>query len=170
MVTVMSAPGPQPFSDPAHERILSAADGYAELGLPDLAWLEVNALPEAEQSRPEVQELMLGLLVRQRRWEEAIETGRRLCTRRWERPAIYIHTAFALHETGRTAEARALLLAGPESLRTDPLYHYNMACYLAVSGDLKDAAISLKTAFRMDGKLRLHARHDPDLKDFHSAL
>jgi len=166
MVNAMSAPGPQPFSDPAHERILSAADGYAELGLADLAWQEVNSLPDHERSRPEVQELILGLLVRQHRWDEAIEAGRRLCTKCSDRPAVYIHTAYALHEAGRTAEARTLLLEGPDSLRTDPLYHYNMACYLAVSGDLKDAEISLRTAFRMDGKLRVHARHDPDLKSF----
>lgn len=166
----MSIPGPQSSDDPARERIMSAADGYAELGLPDLAWQEVNSLPDEDRSRPEVQELMLGLLVRQCRWDEAIETGRRLCTGGWERPTAYIHTAFALHEAGRTAEARATLLKGPESLRTDPLYHYNMACYLAVSGELKDAEICLRTAFRMDGKLRLHARNDPDLKHFRRLL
>ena len=113
---------------------------------------------------------MLGLLVRQHRWEEAIETGRRLCSERWERSAVYIHTAFALHELGRTAEARVTLEAGPECLRADPLYHYNMACYLAVSGQLRDAEVCLRTAFRMDGKLRAHARHDPDLKEFRGVL
>ncbi|HWB02328.1 MAG TPA: hypothetical protein VG796_04840 [Verrucomicrobiales bacterium] len=160
----MSSSGPQPSSSSARERIMAAADGYAELGLIDLAWEEVGTLTETDRNIPEVQELILGLLVRQNRWLEAAEAGHRMCLERWDRPAVYIHTAYALHELGRTAEAQSTLQGGPECLRTDPLFHYNMACYLAVSGKLKDAEVSLRTAFSMDGKLRLHARRDPDLK------
>jgi Flp pilus assembly protein TadD len=161
----MIPPGlPHPDRE-ARQRVMAAADGYAELGLTDLAWEEIDRLTDSDRARPEVQELMLGLLVQQRRWDEAIAAGRRLCMHGCRRPAVYIHTAFALHEAGRTAEARTTLLEGPESLRTSPLYHYNMACYLAVAGNLKDAEVCLRTAFRMDAKLRHHARHDPDLKD-----
>lgn len=154
----------------ARDRIMAAADGYAELGLPEMAWEEVNSLTIDERQRPEVQELILSLLVRQHRWLEAVEAGQLMCSERWERPAVYIHTAFALHELGRTAEARATLTGGPDCLREDPLYHYNMACYLAVAGNLKDAEVWLRTAFQMDSKLRMHARKDPDLKEFRGIL
>jgi hypothetical protein len=166
----MSTNGPKSSGDGARERILAAADGYAELGLTDFAWQEIDSLAEGDRQRPEVRELILGLLVRQCRWVEAIEAGRKLCLEGWERPAIYIHTAFALHELGRTAEARATLQDGPASLRKDPLYHYNLACYLAVTGHLGPAGDSLRTALRMDNRLREHAQRDPDLKNIRDLL
>ncbi len=162
----MTTPGSQSSNNVSRDRILSAADGYAELGLPDMAWEEVNTLTDDERNQTDVQELILGLLIRQHRWDEAIETGHRLCACGTLTPSTYIHTAYALHETGRTSEAQATLLAGPESLRKEPVFHYNLACYLAVAGNLRDAEVSLRTAFRMDASLRLHARIDPDLKEF----
>lgn len=163
---LMTTPGSQPCDDVIRDRVLAAADGYSELGLPDLAWEEVNSLSEADRIRPEVQEVILGLLIRQHRWDEAIEMGQGLCAWDCAKPSTYIHTAFAMHELGRTMEARTTLLAGPDSLRKEPLFHYNLACYLAVSGHHKDAKAALLTAFRMDESLRLHARIDPDLKCF----
>ena len=149
---------------------MAAADGYAELGLSELAWEELDGLTHSDRLRPDVRELTLGLLVRQKRWGEAIEEGRQLCAAGGDRPAVFIHTAFALHESGRTAEAQTTLLKGPPSLRNDPLYHYNLACYLAVAGNLKEAEICLRTAFKMDAKLRLHARNDPDLREFREVI
>lgn len=162
----MTFPDSESRNDVSRERVLSAANGYAELGLPDMAWEEMDSLSDDERSQPDAQEVMLGLLMRQHRWDEAIVTGRRLCAMEDCGPSTYIHTAYALHETGRTSEAQATLLAGPVSLRKDPLYHYNMACYLAVAGNLKEAEAALRTAFQMDESLRLHARIDPDLKCF----
>lgn len=153
-----------PPDDIARERILNAAGGYVELGLPDMAWDELNTLSDTDRNRADVKEFMLGLLIRESRWEEAATTGHLLCREPEIPPTVYIHTAFALHELGRTPEARALLLAGPVTLREDPLFHYNMACYLAVSGDLQDAEVCLRTAFQMDPKLRVHACTDPDLR------
>lgn len=153
-----------PSTDPVVlERILNAAGGYAELGLNDMAWDEINSLPETDRARPDVVEFTLSLLIRESRWEEVVRTGRPLCADSANPPSVFIHTAFALHEMGLTPEARALLLAGPESLRSDPLFHYNLACYLATDGEIQDAEVCLRTAFRMDPKLRAHAATDPDL-------
>ena len=166
----MNPSGSTSSSVSGRHRALLAADGYAELGLPDLAWEEIDQLPESDKHLPEVREIMLGLYIRQGRWAEAISEGGQWCREGIDRPAIYIHTAYALHETGRTPEARAILQSGPASLRSNPLYHYNMACYLATAGSLKDAEVCLRTAFRMDEKLRQFAKKDPDLKDFRSIL
>ncbi len=156
---------PNPCTDRAVlERIVSAACGYTELGLHDMAWEELQSLPDTDRALPEVQDLVLSLLVREERWEETVAAGVPLCLDASHPASIFIHTAFALHELGRTKEAQATLLSGPESLQSEPLYHYNLACYLAVSGDLPAAEDHLRTAFRMDSKLRLHASTDPDLK------
>ena len=112
----------------------------------------------------------LCLYIRERRWDEAIPHGLTLCATLTGRPAVFIHTAYALHEAHRTEEARALLLSAPATLHNDPLFHYNMACYLAVLGHLRDAEPLLEKALQMDEKLRRHARTDPDLKDLRSIL
>lgn len=160
-----------PFTDDiTRERILNAAAGYIELGLADMAWDELNTLTDSDRIRPEIQEFILSMLIRENRWEEAVATGHNLCLEPEMPPAVFIHTAFALHELGRTPEARELLLSGPVSLQSDPLFHYNMACYLAVSGDLRDAEVCLRTAFKMDPKLRTHACSDPDLRGLQGML
>jgi hypothetical protein len=153
-----------PANNAVLERVLSAACGYAELGLPDMAWEELESLEDTDRTRPDVQELVLSLLVREERWEETVAAGVPLCADASHPASIFIHTAFALHELGRTPEARATLLSGPKSLSSDPIYHYNLACYLAVCGELTEAGEHLRNAFRMDSKLRLHASTDPDLK------
>ena len=75
----------------------------------------------------------------------------------------YIHGAFALHELGRTTEARDLLLQGPEELRKDPTFHYNIGCYEAVLGNRDAALQSLEQSFALDDTYRDFARKDPDL-------
>jgi Flp pilus assembly protein TadD len=152
------------------QRILSAVEGFADLGLMDMAHEELATLSPADRDRPEVYELRLCLYIRERRWEEAISMGLPLCRSLPERTAFFIHTAYALHEARRTVEARELLSTGPPALHKDPLYHYNMACYLAVLGDLRAAGPLLRQALEMDGKLRSHALTDPDLKDLRSML
>jgi tetratricopeptide (TPR) repeat protein len=160
---------PDPTRD-ERQRILLAMEGYADLGLPDMAWEEYACLSEQDRQRPEVREMELCLHIRVRHWEGAIPLGLTLCETMPGRPAVFIHTAFALHEAGRTPEARALLDSAPAALHGDPLYHYNMACYLAVLGHLREAEPLLRKALQMDGKLRRHARTDPDLKDLRGIL
>lgn len=52
---------------------------------------------------------------------------------------FHIRTAFCLHEMKRTDEAKAVLLAGPETLKDNAIYHYNLACYEAQLGNIKEA-------------------------------
>ena len=71
---------------------------------------------------------------------------------------------------GRTNEAKDLLLTGPSSLLSEPTYYYNLGCYDAVLGNLKEAAQHLETSFQMDKKFREIASLDPDLKAIHGLL
>ena len=82
----------------------------------------------------------------------------------------YIHGAFALHELGRTTEARDLLLRGPEVLGMDPTYHYNIGCYEAVLGNIDSAKRSLEKCFALDETYRDFAKQDPDLEAIRSEL
>jgi hypothetical protein len=166
----MNVPAPGSPESEWLQRTLNAVEGYAELELLDLAWEELDSLPPAAVALPEVVEVRLSLYIRENRWQEVLEAGLPLCRAGAEPTGLYIHSAYALHELGRTTEARELLLSGPPALRKLPVFHYNMACYLAVSGLLQEAEVALRSAFRMDEKLRDYARTDPDLKEFHGIL
>ena len=145
------------------QRALRAVEGYAELGLHDFAWEELAPFMHQAARRIDVQETILNLLMREKRWVEAIETGQTLCRNCPDLPHPFIHTAFCLHETKRTLEALKMLRSGPQSLQQDAIYHYNCACYLAVLGHDDDARAALHTAFALDEALQENARIDPDL-------
>jgi tetratricopeptide (TPR) repeat protein len=98
-----------------------------------------------------------------KRWDEALAAAEELLRISPSALPAYIHGAFALHELRRTAEARDLLLKGPESLHNDPTFHYNIGCYEAVLGNREAALRSLRQSFALDAAYRDFARRDPDL-------
>jgi Flp pilus assembly protein TadD len=141
-----------------------AACGYAELGMTRQSVAELNAIEESCQSRPEVLQLRLHHLMRSQRWASALRISQKLCRAAPDCSAGFLHAGFCLHELGKTAEAKHLLLKGPAALLKEPIYYYNMGCYEALLGNVKDARINLETSFRMDASFRELAKKDPDLK------
>jgi predicted Zn-dependent protease len=153
--------------DVFHQRLLVAAQGYSELGLPELALTELELIPEDQQHEPMVIETRLSVLMQARRYREALPHSQELCRLQPERTAGFIHAAFCLHELGNTQGARELLLSGPAALKAEATYHYNLACYEASLGNLDEARAHLDVSFAMDKKLRDHAKNDPDLRPLH---
>lgn len=147
-----------------HEKTLLAAQGYAELGMFDDALAELDSLPEKAQRDPTAMELRLGVLMQARRWKPALTVSRRLTRAYPDKNIGYIHTAFCLHELGKTEEARTALLNGPQTLHTDPTFHYNLACYECHLGNMDLARVHLDRSFQLDKKFRDFAKTDPDLQ------
>ena len=145
------------------ERALLAAQGYLELGMVDDALAELSFLQELEIPDPEIVELRLHILMQGQRWDAALATAEELLRVSPDAVPAYIHGAFALHELGRTREARDLLLKGPSVLRNDPTFHYNIGCYEAARGNRESAMKSLEESFAMDESYRDFALRDPDL-------
>jgi Flp pilus assembly protein TadD len=141
-----------------------AACGYAELGMTRQSIAELNEIDQPHQHRPEVLQLRLHHLMRGQRWASALRISQKLCRAAPDCSAGYLHAGFCLHELGKTAEAKQLLLKGPAALLKEPIYYYNMGCYEALLGNVKDARINLETSFRMDSSFRELAKKDPDLK------
>ena len=146
------------------ERQIQAAQGYTELGMHDDALAELDGLIPAVRNRPDVIELRILILLRAKKWPDALAASRELCRVRPEAKTGYIHTAFCLHELGRSGEAKAVLLAGPAELRAEATFHYNLACYECVLGNFESARSHLATSFAMDKNFREFAKADPDLK------
>ena len=145
------------------ERALLAAQGYLELGMAEEALAELSTLSQTDIPDPDIIELRLHILMQAKRWAEALSTAEELRRIHPDALPAYIHGAFALHELGRTTEARDLLLKGPEQLRKDPTFHYNVGCYEAVLGNREAALQSLEQSFALDETYRDFARQDPDL-------
>src|ERR1700736_3381346 len=146
------------------ERRLRAACGYAELGMTRQSLAELNAIDRKSQDRPEVLQLRLHHLMRRKSWCRALIISRKLCRAAPQCSAGFLHAGFCLHELGKTAEAKALLLKGPTALLNEPIYYYNMGCYEALLGNVKDARTNLERSFKMDSTFRELAKKDPDLK------
>lgn len=145
------------------ERALLAAQGYLELGMAEEALAELSSIAEIGSRDPDIIEMRLHILMQAMRWTEALATARELMELNPRAVPAYIHGAFALHELRRTAEARDFLLRGPEELRKDPTFHYNIGCYEAVLGNREAALRSLEQSFALDDTYRDFARQDPDL-------
>ena len=143
---------------------LRAAAGYAELGMNRESVAELNAIEEAEQDRPEVLQLRLHPLMREKKWARALAISRKLCRIAPHCTAGYLHAGFCLHELGKTLQAKKLLMKGPVALLREPIYYYNMGCYDALLGNQKSAQVHLLTSFKMDPSFREIAKKDPDLK------
>jgi Flp pilus assembly protein TadD len=152
------------------ERRLRAACGYAELGMTSESIAELNQIDESFQLRPEVLQLRLHHLMRKKQWTRALSVSRKLCRVAPEASAGFLHAGFCLHQIGRTAEAKKLLLRGPTALLKEPVYYYNMGCYEVLLGNLQDAKVHLHISFKMDASFRDLAKKDPDLKPLHGSL
>lgn len=152
------------------DRRIIAAQGYVELGLYEEARTELSMLPPGQHERVDVIEITLLCLMGRNCWSEALALATKLCQQEPAEPGGYIHAAFCLHEMGRTAEAVEVLSRGPVSLRTKPVYYYNMGCYHARLSQFDKSIVYLERAFEMDGDLRQHAKKDPDLDGLRAQL
>lgn len=155
---------------PETEKIVVAAQGFLELGLPEEALAELAEVPESDRSEVEVLEVEVVALLNQQSWTEALEAARQLCDAEPEKASGFIHAAYCLHETGRTREARDTLLGGPESLRSEATFYYNLSCYAARLEELEEARQLLGKAFELDDRLRDTAKKDPDLEAIRDAF
>jgi Flp pilus assembly protein TadD len=149
---------------------LRAACGYAELGMTRQSVAELNAIETTFQERPEVLQLRLHHLMREKKWARALIVSRKLCRAAPQCGAGFLHAGFCLHELGKTAEAKRLLLQGPAALLKEPIYYYNMGCYDALLGNVQAAKMHLQTSFKMDASFRELAKKDPDLKAVRALL
>lgn len=153
-----------------YEWQVSAACGYAELGMMRECLAELDAIAPRLQNRPEVLHLRLQYLMQKKRWPQALRVSRNLCRVAPDNSTGFLHAGYCLHQLGKTAEAKALLVKGPVTLLKEPIYYYNMGCYDALLGNIRDAKVNLQISFKMDASFRDLAKRDPDLKVLAGAI
>jgi tetratricopeptide (TPR) repeat protein len=144
-------------------KILQAASGWLELGIPDEALTELEALPSEVRTLRPALELKLAAQMLNQAWNPAADTARLLCLKAADEPEFFLRAAFCLHETGDTLAACNWLLRGPKTLFEMAIFHYNLACYLWTLGEATRARSHLRQAIKMDESLLETAREDRDL-------
>ena len=152
------------------QKHILAAQGYHELGLWREAWRELDGLSDAAQHRPDVLEMRILILINERKWREALSLSRQLAEAAPQEEGGWVHAAYCLHELGRTREAIQALQSAPASLREKAIFHYNLACYSCVLGQIDAAREALYRSFALDKRYRDFARSDHDLEPLHAEI
>src|SRR5260370_42397109 len=96
---------------------------------------EFNAIETPSQNQPEVLQLRLRHLMREKRWARALPISRKLCQIAPPCSAGFLHAGFCLHELGKSLNAKKLLLKRPPAHLREPIYYYNMGCYDPLLGN-----------------------------------
>ena len=142
---------------------LDKTRGYIDLAMYEEASRELEKLSPDKQLRPETQEMRIIIKLDQEMHGEALDICKALCREHPDNHAGFIQGAFCLHALGQTSEAIEHLQAGPESLRDEPVYFYNLACYDLALGKSQSALTWLRQSIEMDRSYRAKALADQDL-------
>ncbi len=145
-------------------RHILAAQGYSELGMFADALAELESLHDAA-GHAEALLTRLRILMKLQDWSQAVITGRQLCSAAPDMVDGYLLTAFCLHELERTEDARAVLLGAPVQINDEPSYHYNLACYESVLGNLSEASKHLLRSIELNADFKRLSETDPDLRN-----
>jgi Tfp pilus assembly protein PilF len=155
---------------PDDQRHLTAAEGYADLGM----YLDADA--ELDGIDPEVRHVAEVLLVRLEiyrgleKWELMRTVAARLAAHDPENAQWPISLAYATRRAESIEAARSILLEAVERLPKEPILHYNLACYECQLGELEVAKARLAHAFKLAPKCRLMALDNEDLKPLWDSL
>ena len=144
---------------------LSAAQGWLELGNSMEAKMELEQIAPELRTHPDVLEVRWHLSANNKEWAVCLDLAQDLLKLDPNRPEPWIHRSFALHELKRTQEAFDQLLAGVEKFPNVWTISYNLACYCAQLGRLKECRAWLNKAMAIDEEtVKQAAANDPDLK------
>jgi tetratricopeptide (TPR) repeat protein len=158
---------PLPADDQRH---LTAAEGYATLGM----YLDANA--ELEEIDAEVRHVAEVLAVRVsiyaglEKWELMQTVAGRLTAHDPDNAQWSISLAYATRRAQSIEAAKSILLEAVERLPKEPILHYNLACYECQLGELEVAKARLAHAFNLEPKCRLMALDDDDLAPLWDSL
>lgn len=152
------------------EHDIRSIEGYYELGMYDDALNEIASLSAGHQMNPAIVSISGHCHIGRKDWGKGLDAFIKLIAIAPKNPDGFLHAAFCLHELGRTAEAKSLLLGGADYLKGNPVFYYNLACYECRLGELDYAGELLEQAMSMDPKFKTMWPNDPDLAPLRDKL
>jgi len=149
---------------------LTAAQGYAELGMYLDANEELENIAAEERHRHEVLILRVQIYHSLKKWDLMQVVAKRLTLEQPDNPQWSLSWAEATRQADSLDGARLILLEAVERHSAVASVHYNLACYECLLGDLEVAKARLQHAFKLDPSLRLRALEDEDLQALWNSL
>ena len=150
--------------EPADQKHLTTAEGYAELGM----WLDANAELEEIDSEvrhvPAVLEVRVQIYRALEKWELMQAVAKQLALHDPQEPQWTALWAYATRRADSIEHARIILVNAIERLPNVAIFHYNLACYECQLGDLEKAKVTLRRAFKLQPQYCVMALDDEDLK------
>jgi Flp pilus assembly protein TadD len=143
---------------------LRASLGFLELGDPDAAWEELEAIPAEERAHPDVLRMRVQVYRAKERWMEMAEIARHLTEVEPGQPSHWTDRAWAERRHKGIALAEKTLLEALTRFPNDGNIYYNLACYSAVDGRTEEAKSLLGKAIELDPLFKGLALEDEDLK------
>ena len=150
--------------NPDDQRHLTAAEGYAELGMYLDANAELEAIDAEVRHVAEVLTVRVGIYAGLEKWELMQTVAGRLAAHDPDNVQWPISLAYATRRAEFIEAAKIILLKAVERHPKEPLLHYNLACYERVMGEVEVAKARLKHVFKMSPGGRLMALEDEDLR------
>ncbi|MBL9092391.1 MAG: tetratricopeptide repeat protein [Planctomycetaceae bacterium] len=137
-----------------YQRLLREAEGYLELGLPQLAIQTLEKIDEPGTFRG-IQLYLLGEAFRaQGRFAEAIEALEASADKKPSKIDIYLALGWCYKRTGRLDRAIEALEKALAIDAKQAILHYNLACYWSLNGDKRRTCDYLSEALRLDPDYR----------------
>ena len=146
-------------------RHLSAAEGYAELGMYAEAHRELDLADQHSEFRLDVAKQKLNLYIAEERWTDAAIYGEIMTEFDPDEPSHFMKYATALHGLGKTDTAIYALSLAPSKAERDPNYQFRLATYELEAGFCEEALYHLENAIALNPELKQTALLDPDLAD-----
>lgn len=142
-------------------RICQRAAGYLDLGMPEDALAEIDGAP---LDQPAVLHLLVEVLFRMKRWDEAALLCLPMLEIEPAEPAWWIQAAYAVRRAESMEAAEPILRAAMKLHPSECLISYNLACYACVQGRHEEARTLLDEAAKADpAQVIQMAQNDPDL-------
>lgn len=145
---------------------LDAARGWLGLGDVVSASNELDEITPASQAYPDVLLVRCDIYSKGKKWDSLLTVAETLVKVAPKERQGWIQRSFALHEMKRTQEAFDLLLPAAKLFPKAWPVPYNLACYCAQLGRLKEARQWLEKGSEIGDskKVKLMALDDPDLE------
>ena len=150
--------------EPENQRLLTAAQGFLELGLPLDAHDEIESMDADVRHVPEVLEVRVEIYRALKKWELMQTVAKKLTEAEPADSRWPLAWAYATRRAESLDAARFILIAAWELHEKEPLIPYNLACYLCQMGKPEIAKDVIRHAFDLDPKMRLAALDDEDLR------
>jgi tetratricopeptide (TPR) repeat protein len=143
---------------------LEYASGYLDLKMYEETLREADAALALQPDEPHALALKSSALWRADRLREAEPFVEKLAALHPRDAGIWINLAYIRRRTQSLDAAVATLQHAFDANPRDALAHFNMACYRAVQNRPDEAMEELRSALRLEPKLKGLARVEPDLR------